>query len=147
MKERIKERAKFAKDELRMTAFRLSMGDSTVLTRSDRIVMIAAAVLAVLFLAGLATQSHAAGPDIFDKAEKMARTYYGKLFAISSITAALCIIIGILWTMLSPTSNGARTPLAWIKKVILCYIVIMILGGIFSLIAELTSGLQFTGTP
>lgn len=145
MKERIKERYSLIKSELTGTAVRLSIGDASVLTKTDRIAIVIAATLSILLFVGLITQSFAApGQDVFSKAENIAKTYYGKLFGITTVVAAFLIIIALLWTMLSPTSNGARTPLGWIKKILLVYVVILSLGGIFTLIGELTDGLKYT---
>ena len=142
MKERIKERTALLKDEFRGTAIRLSMKDASVLTKSDRIAVAVTVFLSILLLAGIICQSFAAG-DPFSQAESIAKDWYGKLFSISSIIAGLCIIIGVLWTMLTPTSGGARTPISWIKKVLLCYVIILALGGIFKLIEDLTKGMEF----
>lgn len=122
--------------DLRATALRLAAGDASALTRSDRIVM----AVSVCFVIGLfAAQTAFAAGDLFDEIGSQFGTYYVKLVGISSIVAATCIVLGFLWTMVSPGQKSSAVPIGWIKKVFLCYFCILILGGLFGLIDTLTS--------
>lgn len=127
--------------ELRATFMRLGSGDTSVLTRGDRIVIFATTLFMILFFAAIMAASYASGSgDLITGLGTAFKTYYTKLVGVASGLAALCILGGLLWTMVSPSSHSSQTPIAWIKKVLLAYFLILILGGLFGVIETLTSG-------
>ncbi len=132
MIDRIKDRTKMVKTELTGFTCRLASGDATCLNRTDRIFIIFSAVISMIMLFGIMF-SYASG-DIIDTAGNLASTYYGKLFGYVTFIAGLAAIICLIWITISPTANGARTPLEWLKRILVSYIVIMLLGGIFAFI-------------
>lgn len=121
------------KADLTTTAVRLASGDLSVLTRSDRILLV---ITTGLMIAFYASTTVFAAPTIFDNIKDKFSTYYGSLVGIATVIAAVCIIAGLLWTMLSPGQKSAATPISWIKKVILCYFLVLVLGGIFGIIRD-----------
>lgn len=137
MKERIKERAQMVKNELTAFSCRLATGDATCLTRTDRIIVVISMVIGILLLAF--SMCYAEG-DIIGQAGDKAQEYYNKLFGIVSFIAGLAAIICLIWIAASPTANGAKTPLEWLKRILVSYACIMLLGGIFRLIRSITAG-------
>lgn len=135
--ERLKERAEMVKKEFYGFGCRVATGDATCLTRTDRIFIIAALVIGMLLFA--CTMCFAEG-DIVSEAGNKAKEYYGKIFGIVTFVAGLAAIICLIWIAISPTANGARTPLDWLKRILVAYACIMLLGGIFRLIQSLTAG-------
>lgn len=128
--------ARKAKAETNRLVVELSTGTLS-LTRTDRILFIAMAMMTILFFA--ASTVFGAG-DFFGHVKDEIWTYYTKFFGLATVTAVLSITVGVLWIMISPSSKSSATPIAWIKKVLVCYILLMVLGGIFSVIADITKG-------
>lgn len=137
MKERIRERAQMVKTELTGFSCRLATGDATVLTRTDRIIVIVSLLIGIFLF--MFSMCYADG-DIITAAGDKAKAYYDKLFGIVTFVAGLAAIICLIWIAASPTANGARTPLEWLKRILVSYACIMLLGGIFKLIKSLTEG-------
>ena len=140
MKQRIRERAKMVKTEFTSFSCRLAAGDATCLSRTDRIVLIASLFIGILLMAAYFT--FAAGGDPIEQAGDVAKDYYHRLFAIVTFVAGLCAIICLIWIAASPTANGAKTPLDWLKRIFIAYACIMLLGAIFNLIKGITAGQQ-----
>jgi len=141
--EKISDRIKEIRAEAYLTASRIAAGDVTCLTRGDRIAIVVTSILTLFILFSISNSCYAAG--LIDQATNMAKTYYGKLFGLTSFAAALAILIALIWAALAPTANGAKTPLAWIKRIILCYFVMLCLGGLFGVIQDITKGQGFNG--
>ena len=137
MVKRIRERAGMVRKELTAFGMRLSTGDAACLTKGDRIFLIA---VMTCFMLLLACSTCFAERDIISQARDTAKEYYGKIFGIVTFVAGLAAIICLIWIAISPTANGARTPLEWLKRVLVAYACIMLLGGIFRLIQNLTAG-------
>ena len=123
--------------DLRVTAMRVASGDTTVFTKTDRVLAIAIMTLTIVTFA-FATCF--AAPDLFGQIQSQFADFYKKLVALSSIVAATCIVGGFLWTMVSPGQKSSAVPIAWIKKVFFCYFLILILGGLFGIIEQVTNG-------
>ena len=137
VKDRIKERTHMVKTELSGFGCRLMAGDATCLNRTDRIIVMISMFIGMLLLA--CTFCFADG-DIIEQAGSVANDYYSKLMSIVTFVAGLAAIICLIWIAVSPTANGARTPLEWLKRVLVSYACIMLIGGIFRLIQNLTQG-------
>ena len=139
MIDRLKERAHLVKTEFVNLGYRMAMGDATCLTRTDRIFIIVSMALTLIIIAFSLTFA-AGGGDIIESAGETAKNYYSKIFGIVTFVAGLAAIICLIWIAVSPTANGARTPLEWLKRILVSYACIMLLGGIFRLIKNLTDG-------
>lgn len=137
MVKRIKERAGMVKRDLTAFGMRAATGDAACLTKGDRIFIIA---VMTCFLLLLAFSTCFAEGDIISQAGDTAKDYYGKIFGIVTFVAGLAAIICLIWIAISPTANGARVPLDWLKRILVAYACIMLLGGIFRLIQNLTAG-------
>ena len=124
-------------EELKLTAFRMQAGDTSVITKTDRIL---AFVVTFLFFGLFVFTTAHAGGDLFQTIGNKFGDSYTNFVGIATITAALCILVGLLWTMLSPSSKSSATPISWIKKVLFCYFLIMILGGILKVIDSIAEG-------
>jgi len=137
MYKRIRERFGYVRTDLKVTWCRLASGDVTCLEKTDRIVIFVSAFLALLLLAVLPCF---AGGDLISDAGDMAKNYYSKLFEVVTFVAGLAAIICLIWIAVSPTTNGAKVPLEWLKRILVSYAVIMLLNGIFALIRTATGG-------
>jgi glucan phosphoethanolaminetransferase (alkaline phosphatase superfamily) len=141
--ERLKENFKIFKSELTVTTGRIMSGDATVLTRAERMIVIAAGFILGMII--IAAQSPAfAGGDIVEQAKNMAKQYYSSLFVIVPVVAALFLLLAILWAMVVPTNQGARKPIEWGTRILICLIVACSIGGLVALVNNLTNGLNFT---
>ncbi len=123
--------------EAKTLALNVRTGELT-LTKTDRMLFIAMAVVTMLFFAFSVTL--AAPTGFFAAIESRFWTYYSQFAKMATIVALLSITVGLLWIMLSPSSKSSATPIAWIKKVLLCYFLLMVIGGVFGVINELTNG-------
>ena len=123
-------------------AVKAQTGELT-LTRSDRMLFVAMAVGTMLLFA--ACTAFGAGGDFFESIKTTFWDYYGKFAGLALIFALGAIVIGILWIMISPSSKGSATPIAWIKKVIICYILLMLIGGIFGVINQIVGDGKWGG--
>ena len=144
MKERFKNLITGIRTECNTTLLKMRTGDVTAFSRSDRMVFIVTAIITMVIFAAIT--SHAAG-DIIGQVTTQLNLYYGKIFKITTLIAAFLILVAVLWTMLSPSGHSAQTPIAWIKKIVICYIAILSIGGIIALLKEITNGLDYTYTP
>lgn len=125
--------------ELKVTGMRLATGDATALTKSDKIVVLMAAFIAVVSLTVL--PAFAAGTTgIFGNFNTNLGDLYGNLVAISTVVAAVGLVASLIWLMVSPGSKGAEKPIGWIKKILLAYFGILIIGGLFKFIEGLAKG-------
>lgn len=84
-----------------------------------------------------------ADTDMFSKAGKLLSEYYGKFFALTTGIAALCAIIAVIIAMISPKEKSASAGWAWLKRIIGCWLVINVLGGLFAIGENLTEGQHF----
>lgn len=82
--------------------------------------------------------------DLFSRAENLLGTYYQKFFALVSLLAAVCAIIAIIIAMVNPKEKGAAFAWSWVKRIVGCWFLINILGGLFKLGGTLTEGQNFT---
>lgn len=139
---RLKESFRFAKDEFKITAGRMAMGDAAVFTKAERVAIILAGMVFAMILIATMSPSFATG-DIVDQAKEMARTYYKSLFVIVPVVAGLFLLIAILWAMVVPTSQGARKPIEWGVRILIALIVACSIGGLIALVNNLTNGLNF----
>jgi len=141
--ERIKERLGLVRTEFKTAACRLAMGDATVFSRKERIIIIAAGMIfAMLFLAA-AAPSFADG-DIVEQGGDMAKKYYNSLFVIVPAVAAVFLLIAILWAIVVPTTQAARPAIQWGVRIFLGIIVAFCIGGLIRLAQNLTEGQNFT---
>lgn len=146
IKMNIKKKLKNLKHELlneyRTTSAKIMAKDATVLDRGDRITIILTGVF-VSFILFASTCFGAA--DIVDQAQMIISEYYLKLLGITTILAVFCILIAILWIMVSPSDSAASTGIKWIKRILLIWVIANSLGGVAALIDKITQGQRFSG--
>lgn len=98
-------------------------------------------------IAGLETVVLTAGTayadDFIEDIAKTTNDYYLKLIAVGAVFFVLAIAIAAIWTGLSPKAEGARTPIAWIKRALIAFFVLCIIGGLISVIMDFTKGYQY----
>lgn len=83
--------------------------------------------------------------DIIEAANSALNQYYGKIVGIVTLVAAFFILCAFIWIMVSPSGQGAQVPISWIKRIIICWILILSFNGIVVLVKNLTSGMQYNG--
>ena len=140
--ERLKERLSLVKSELKVSAYRLAMGDTAVFTRKERVAIILLGLfMAMVFIAAM-SPSFADG-DIIDQGGQMAKKYYGALFVILPTVAAVCLLLSIFWAIIVPTTQAARPAIQWGVRIFLGLIAAFSIGGLIALVKNLTASQQF----
>lgn len=137
IKDKLNQNLASAKCELYTATTDLMNGN---ISKSDRVV----AGMATFGSAILFGVTPVYGANIIDQIATQLKTYYGKIAGIATVVAAFCILIALLWTLISPSAQGASTPIGWIKKIVICWILILSIGGIVTLIESITSGMGYT---
>lgn len=97
------------------------------------------AMLTTFFMStGLAYAAN--DPKIFDNLADKLNDYYLRFVGLSTAIAIFLIVVGVIWIMISPSSKGAATPLGWVKKIIVAWVVIQCLGGLFTIAENVIDG-------
>lgn len=130
------------KTEFNTTMLKVMTGDGTAFSKGDRIAMALGSIGGTLL--GSVGIAYADG-DIIAAAESALNQYYGRLVAIVTLIAAFFILCALIWIMVAPSGQGAQVPISWIKRIIICWILILAFNGIVVLIKNLTSGMQYNG--
>lgn len=121
------------------TLVNIQTGNITTPSKGDKIAYTLSAISGTL--AYSAGSAFAADP--FQQAESLLGEYYGKIFAITTLAAAFLALIAIIVAMFNPKERGASFAWAWLKRIMGCWLLINLLGGLFSIGENLTSGQQF----
>lgn len=141
--ERIRERLSLVRSELKVSACRLAMGDATVFSRGERmVILLAGLIISMIFIAAMSPSF--AGGDIVEQGGTMASKYYKSLFVILPTVAAVCLLIAIFWAIIVPTTQAARPAIQWGVRIFLGLIAAFSIGGLIALVKSLTASQQFT---
>jgi hypothetical protein len=81
-----------------------------------------------------------AGDDMLDNVKTIMGDLYGALFAISTGLALLISLIALLFKMLAANPRTIETANMWLKRVIVTWVIINLLGFIFNFLSDLTEG-------
>ena len=138
MREHIRRRTNLLKAEFRDTCVRLSMGDTTCLSRADAL-SIAIGITATLFCFMTGT-CHASG--LIDEGGKVAEEILGEFQKNVTKFAGLALGACIIWFFMCTSDEEAKRPLKWGKRIILAYIIFMLINAILSFIEQKTSGIS-----
>lgn len=130
------------KTEFNTTMLKVMTGDGTAFSKGDRIAMTLGSIGGTLL--GSVGMAYADG-DIIEAANSALNQYYGKIIGIVTLVAAFFILCAFIWIMVSPSGQGAQVPISWIKRIIICWILILSFNGIVILVKNLTSGMQYKG--
>lgn len=130
-----------AKTEFLSTVTKARAGDVTAFSKSDRAAFF---ITAILTMCAFSAATAFGANNIITQVKVMVGRYYLQIAGIATLLAAACFLIAVLWTMLSPNSHNSQVPIAWIKKIIICYIAVLSIGGIIAIADEVTDGLGFT---
>lgn len=112
-------------------------------TKEDRIALTVSAAVGAL---GYGTSCSFAATGLFDQVESLVGEFYGKFFGLTTKVAALCAIIAILLAMFNPKERGAAFAWSWLKRIVGCWLLINVLGGLFAVGERITAGQNFTPT-
>ena len=77
--------------------------------------------------------------DILDNAKKLITSYYDTLSGIAIGIGMLLAVVALIVWFVFPSDKGAETGKKWFVRILLCIGIILSLGGILSLIQNLTS--------
>lgn len=127
---KIKKRARFLTEDLKYTYFSLAAGDTTCLSRADRLSIVIGITATVLCF--MTNASFASG--LIDEAGNVADEIFGELTKNVTKFAGLALGACIIWFFLCTSDEDAKRPLKWGKRVILAYIAFMLIHSILSFI-------------
>lgn len=139
MKERIKRRIALAKAEFRETYFSLMTGDTSCITRADRISMFIGIPAIMLVLMSGQTIAFASGGGIIEDLGGTADDIMNSFRSVASKFALVALGACIIWFFMCTNDEDAKRPLKWGKRVILAYIVFMLLDAIIGFIDDKTA--------
>lgn len=102
-----------------------------------------ATLMAFVMVVYSAQATHAATSlatfDMFDKVKEVMGSLYTAILAISTGAALLITLIALLFRMFATNPRTIETATMWIKRVIVTWIFINVLGFIFTFLKDLTS--------
>lgn len=137
MKERVKHRMKILATDVKCTCCQLAAGDTTCITRGDRIALIVGFIAAVIYVATCACYAD----GLIDKIGDTATGIYGELgtnlIKIAGLAAGVCII----WFLCCTNDEDAKRPIKWFKRIVFGLIGFLILGAFFNFIDTKTDGM------
>lgn len=128
--------------EFKTTMLKVMNGDTSAFSKGDRVSAVVGAACGVM----IASSSAVFADDVIDNAGGTLQKLYPRLAGIATLVAACCILIALLWTMVSPGQHSSGVPIGWIKKIIICWIAILAFGGVVTFIENLTSGQGWNAT-
>lgn len=106
--------------------------------------LIMGAVAAIYFVA-LQTEVVYAAPTIWQKAETIMKDVYGKIVGISTVAAIVTSSVALLMMNFSTSGKIVEEARAWLKRIVICWIILNSLGFIMAYITPLFSGGKWTG--
>ena len=93
----------------------------------------------------LTTQALAADDDIWGKAKALMQDIYNKILLISTAAAVVTAAVALLMMNFSKNGRTVDESRAWLKRIVITWIILNSLGFIVAYISPLVSGGQWTG--
>jgi len=93
----------------------------------------------------LTTQALAADDDIWTKAKSLMQDIYNKILLISTAAAVVTAAVALLMMNFSKNGRTVDESRAWLKRIVITWIILNSLGFIVAYISPLVSGGQWTG--
>lgn len=88
----------------------------------------------------------AASTDIWSWAQNTMGDVYTKILGISTIAGVLCAIICLIWRMVSANPKSVEICNTWLKRILVTWIIINVLGFIINYVQPLVKGGQYTAS-
>lgn len=129
---KVKDALDALKTELMTTMVKVMSGDMTAFDKGDRVAMVLGTAGSAILMSAMPVS--AAENDIVDNITRVISTYEGKIALMSTSLAVFMIILGLCWVMISPSTQGAAKPIAWIKKVFIAWIIILAFSSVIALV-------------
>lgn len=92
----------------------------------------------------VAMSSHAAATTIWDKASEIMKDVYTQILSISTIAAIVTAAVALLMMNFSRSGRTVDESRAWLKRIIITWIVLNGLGFIMAYVTPFFSGGQWT---
>jgi len=103
--------------------------------------LIATAIISIM----LTMQVLAADDDIWTKAKALMQDIYNKILLISTAAAVVTAAVALLMMNFSKNGRTVDESRAWLKRIVITWIILNSLGFIVAYISPLVSGGQWTG--
>jgi len=87
----------------------------------------------------------AGGTDIFTKASELMLKLYGEIVKISTVTAVVTTSITLILMNFSKSSRTVDESRAWLKRIVVTWLILNLLGFIVAFLKPLIEGGNFTG--
>lgn len=84
--------------------------------------------------------------DIWTWANQTMGSVYGKLVGISTLAGVLAVVVCLIWRMISANPKSVEVCNTWIKRIVITWIIINVLGFIINYIQPLVKGGQYQVT-
>lgn len=89
----------------------------------------------------------ASGGDIVSNATTLMNGIYGDILGISSVAAGICGTVCLLGLMFSKDQKNVDTSAKWLKRIVLCWLGIVLMASIIRYALNKTSGMAETTLP
>lgn len=127
---KFKRRARMLVSDLKYTYFSLAAGDTTCLSRADRLSIVIG--ITATFLCFMTNACFA--DDLINSAGELADDIFGELTKNVTKFAGLALGACIVWFFFCTSDEEAKKPLRWGKRVLLAYIIFLLIHSLLSFI-------------
>lgn len=84
-------------------------------------------------------------PNIWDRFSAIMRDFYGQILAISTIVAVTMAAVALVVRMVSRNQRAVDEATAWLKRIVITWIILNSLGLIVAYLQPLITGGNYTG--
>jgi len=102
-------------------------------------------VVSVVLAALICVQPVMAAETVWDRFSSIMRDFYGKIVTISTIVAVTVAAVALIVRMVSRNQKAVDEATAWIKRIVITWIILNSLGFIVAYIQPLLAGGNFAG--
>ena len=102
-------------------------------------------VVSVVLAALICVQPVMAAETVWDRFSSIMRDFYGKIVTISTIVAVTVAAVALIVRMVSRNQKAVDEATAWIKRIVITWIILNSLGFIVAYIQPLLAGGNFGG--
>ncbi len=105
----------------------------------------AIAAVSALMISVMPVWAAAAQPNIWDRFSAIMRDFYGQILAISTIVAVTMAAVALVVRMVSRNQRAVDEATAWLKRIVITWVILNSLGLIVAYLQPLISGGNYTG--
>ena len=101
-------------------------------------------ILAVVFIVSIMSVTCYAATDMWTKATQIMQDVYGKIVGISTIAAVVTAAVALLLMNFSKNGKTVDESRAWLKRIIISWVILNGLGFIMAYVSPLMAGGTYT---